>query len=210
MRCGLVGSRILPHHRHKGCVVGADLQRIMTSFHVKGGKVFHVWSELPPLLGCGGWPKNMVHIQAPKYGAFPAQKDTRASNVVRSSSAKAMRLVLFYLQRVIDGLPEDDTDAYQRLMNEPANKRLQPLAAFLYARAHDDLAVGLELQARGKPRNHPVVHSFYHTSAGFLQLHFLILQNLRSFMAALVEDYIILEGNRFLAEDFYKDFGIPE
>ncbi|VDC01777.1 unnamed protein product [Peniophora sp. CBMAI 1063] len=95
-------------------------------------------------------------------------------------------------------------------MNDPTDKRLQPFIAFLYARAHDDLTVGLELQARGKPRDHPLVHSFYHTAAGFLQLHFLILQNLRALYAALVEDYLILEGNRFLPEDFYEDFGIPE
>lgn len=136
-----------------------------------------------------------THIKAPRYGAFPAQRDEFFDETVGSRSAEAMQLALAALSVILDTLPRDAL-THQRIMVEPGCEHLEPLATFLHQRAHKDLTMGLRLQARhGFSRNHHLVHPFYHTAAGLMQLHSLIQQGLRAFYGALRHDYVILEGN---------------
>lgn len=137
-----------------------------------------------------------MHVQAPKYGAFPAHQDERVGRTILERSAEGMQLVLSCLHLILESLPTD-SPSYQSVMDEPGSVHLKPIATFLHARAHKDLAVGMQLQARDHlSRAHDLVHPHYHSAAGFFQLHFLIQQGLRRFYAALEEGYVIMEGNQ--------------
>ncbi|VDB91540.1 unnamed protein product [Peniophora sp. CBMAI 1063] len=100
---------------------------------------------------------------------------------------------------------------YQSIMEQRASPHLEPLLDYFSQCAEVEITLGVQLQRQEQlARDDPQVMRHYHSGAGYLQLRFLATQGIRVLLAAVTENYVILEGNCFLPGGFYDDFNIPE
>ncbi|VDC07796.1 unnamed protein product [Peniophora sp. CBMAI 1063] len=115
------------------------------------------------------------------------------------------------LKKVTAIVRESGPDEYQRIMEQRASPHLEPLLDYFSQCAEVEITLGVHLQKQENlARDDPRVLRYYHTGAGYLQLRFLATQGIRVLLAAITENYVILEGNCFLPDGFYDDFNIPE